>query len=757
MNKFFAISLFAVLSLMANASTYYGFKIGGVAVNSDNCNNVTGSNIKGSVKYDHNTKTVTLTNVTIKRTGSDNRAIYNESCDNLKVVCVGTDTLNARDAAPVRLEHATNISFYCEGSAKVVISGGSEGAIYLKNTSGDSGGHATSVTFNGGSYTVTSNGGYAIEGSGTMSSVYFSDDAKVTVQGTKGDLRHLGYVVFNGYETSNKAGRVVFRATGTGAAQFQEVAEVLKYSQSWYNLVSPQGAYFNTSSQTIAWSGGDITQQNIVFVQALPINNTNFPDAALRSALASYAQTYNGFLTLSEVNGIKMLQLNNKGLSTLQGIELFPNLEYLYCNDNNLTALDISKNPKLKIVYCINNKITSLDFSQNLELSELYCTNNEISVIVAIHDKLTKLYCGRNKINTLTLNAPLLNTLMCNNNDLKLLMSHSVPELKILDCSSNQLATFRIEDNTKLERIYCSHNRLTSLDVSAFTNLTYLDCSNNQLGFLNVSSNTALNSLFVQSNKINISMSALIDNLPSRPTWSTIYLADRDNPEEGNVVPFAKTMDARAKKWQPFYNKNDVWVEYESNPLVINATNFPDANFRNWLLAQDYGKDTYLIGEEIDTIYELSPRALDIADMTGVEHFTSLQRLNCELNNIRDRYMDMLIAQVPLTIVDGGFHLSNPNEPDYTENNYITNEQVKAAYNRGVIPFWFDGNDWIPYVYTLYERGDLNHDGQVNVGDVTALYVALLAGSDDLEYDLNGDGSVNAGDVSALYTIILGS
>ncbi len=52
--------------------------------------------------------------------------------------------------------------------------------------------------------------------------------------------------------------------------------------------------------------------------------------------------------------------------------------------------------------------------------------------------------------------------------------------------------------------------------------------------------------------------------------------------------------------------------------------------------------------------------------------------------------------------------------------------------------------------------GDLNGDGNVNTGDVSALYLALLAGSTDAKYDLNGDGNVNTGDVSALYGIIIG-
>ncbi len=53
-------------------------------------------------------------------------------------------------------------------------------------------------------------------------------------------------------------------------------------------------------------------------------------------------------------------------------------------------------------------------------------------------------------------------------------------------------------------------------------------------------------------------------------------------------------------------------------------------------------------------------------------------------------------------------------------------------------------------------KGDLNGDGNVNVGDVSALYKAILAGSTDSKYDINDDGNVNVGDVSALYKLILG-
>lgn len=51
--------------------------------------------------------------------------------------------------------------------------------------------------------------------------------------------------------------------------------------------------------------------------------------------------------------------------------------------------------------------------------------------------------------------------------------------------------------------------------------------------------------------------------------------------------------------------------------------------------------------------------------------------------------------------------------------------------------------------------GDVNRDGTVNTGDVSAIYNVILNGLVNPDADVNGDGSVNTGDVSAVYAIIL--
>ncbi len=68
--------------------------------------------------------------------------------------------------------------------------------------------------------------------------------------------------------------------------------------------------------------------------------------------------------------------------------------------------------------------------------------------------------------------------------------------------------------------------------------------------------------------------------------------------------------------------------------VVINDTNFPNANFRAWICST-YGKndgDT-LTATTIAAIININVSNNDIADLTGIEHFTALTTLNCSYNH----------------------------------------------------------------------------------------------------------------------------
>jgi len=84
---------------------------------------------------------------------------------------------------------------------------------------------------------------------------------------------------------------------------------------------------------------------------------------------------------------------------------------------------------------------------------------------------------------------------------------------------------------------------------------------------------------------------------------------------------------------------------------------------------------------------------------------------------------------------------------------------VKAHYIDGTESDWSDTR-----IVTLvdgghpYEVGDVNHDGNVNITDVTALINELLSGQGNacpMCADVNVDGNVNITDVTALINLLL--
>lgn len=72
--------------------------------------------------------------------------------------------------------------------------------------------------------------------------------------------------------------------------------------------------------------------------------------------------------------------------------------------------------------------------------------------------------------------------------------------------------------------------------------------------------------------------------------------------------------------------------------LEISAQNFPDANFRVWLTnpanLNGAGADGTLSAEELAAVTKLDLSGQNIADLTGIEHFTALESLNVSNNRL---------------------------------------------------------------------------------------------------------------------------
>lgn len=169
-------------------------------------------------------------------------------------------------------------------------------------------------------------------------------------------------------------------------------------------------------------------------------NPVNIQDEMFRRALIHLGidKDNNGIITQSEAEAASSLELTEWNISDLTGIDQFRNLDTLYCDYNNLSDIDLTKNIKLKFLCCCHNKLTSIDLTSNTSLTYLACGKN----------LLTSIDLSRNEA------------------------------LKELDCSENYLKELDISQNNGLVIIICTSNALLSLDVSKATQLRSLRCGN---------------------------------------------------------------------------------------------------------------------------------------------------------------------------------------------------------------------------------------------------------------------------------------
>ena len=148
--------------------------------------------------------------------------------------------------------------------------------------------------------------------------------------------------------------------------------------------------------------------KNLLFVLCLTTafnikaQTTAIPDSNFEQALINLGYDtvpINGSVLTSNISGVTYLDVFNKNISDLTGIEDFTALTYLYCGGNLLTSLDVTQNTALTDLYCGGNQLTSIDVTQNTALTYLYCAENQLtSLDVTQNTALTGLYCEGNQL-----------------------------------------------------------------------------------------------------------------------------------------------------------------------------------------------------------------------------------------------------------------------------------------------------------------------------------------------------------------------
>lgn len=373
------------------------------------------------------------------------------------------------------------------------------------------------------------------------------------------------------------------------------------------------------------------------------------------------------YVLTSRINTVAHLNVSNKNISDLTGIEDFIALTELDCSDNNLTSLNISSNTALTTLSCYLNEISNLDVSSNTDLTYLSCYSNELATLdmssnplltylscdynnltsldVSTNSALTYLSCFFNDLSALDISSStLLTDLYCDKNDLNALDITNNTALIHLQCFENNLATLDVSNNTLLEDITCYDNNLSELDVSNNTQLTYLSCYSNNISSLDVSNNILLNSLRCALNNLN---HLDVSNNPELTFLScqsnNLTELNVKNGTNNNITYF----NAKFNPDLTCIQVDDVaysdvhWYNIDTQSFFsaycgYDLTYVPDNLFEQVLIDLGYDDvlDDYVRTANINTLTSLYIAFEGINDLTGIEEFSALESLFCNNNNL---------------------------------------------------------------------------------------------------------------------------
>lgn len=366
----------------------------------------------------------------------------------------------------------------------------------------------------------------------------------------------------------------------------------------------------------------------------------------------------------------------------LDELDLTYNTELVYvnCSVNNLEELDISKNAKLYHLECYDNRIESVNISSNPALLTAarnnvitgfvgdgipvriysagnggydYWGNQTLSRSLVIDEDVDLVIEGENELTeeekALREMFPDMNfrvaVLEWYDTDADGLLSEEemeeiAAEYELYLCGLGISDLKGIEYFTGLKLLDCSSNNLETLDLSALTSLNELSCEYNKLNALDISNCTELSSLNCFKNNITAiditGIRCLCEALDGGSMTETI---EDEGENEFEIL---------------FYSAGYIFIDgigYDAYMRVDTGVTitrtlsageqavydmFPDAAFRRWVLDNyDRNNNRELDDDEMEAIQnekEIFVSQEEIADLTGIEQFVSLAKLNCEHN-----------------------------------------------------------------------------------------------------------------------------
>ena len=367
-----------------------------------------------------------------------------------------------------------------------------------------------------------------LSGLAWYSSFELSDFSFKTTEANVADFPVGSQFYFYGF-FSEESGRKMIVWNGTGEAR-------LFFSRTFGEAVLRSGAsgYLEvpTHSQYEGWA-----LENPENLDAyVPIV---FEDANFKAWLVPRFDT-DGDGEISRLEGRRITRIentNSDNVTSLKGIEYFPNLQVLTWTgmenwgDNGreitgqLTSVDASQNMQLQQLNVSRNHLTSISLPATSTLTSLSIDRNQFSSIdlsgcpnlkhlnVGVNQftslslsnlsYLETFYCYENQITSLDVNGcTSLQTLNFGTNQVSSIDIAALSRLTRLDCYDNPLTEINLGNCPQLQSLQCFSCRFTSLDLSSCPQLDFLHCESNQLTSLDVGNCTMLRTLYCSNNQI---------------------------------------------------------------------------------------------------------------------------------------------------------------------------------------------------------------------------------------------------------------
>ncbi len=434
-------------------------------------------------------------------------------------------------------------------------------------------------------------------------------------------------------------------------------------------------------------------------------------------------------LDVSMLSNLTALDCSGNRLTSLD-VTQNASLESLNCANNRLSGIDVSQNAELRELICSINSITSLNITTNTLLEKLNCGWNDFSASgldASNNTNLTWLNCASCYLSALDLSQnSALTFLRCNNNylarvdvsaspiltdaanngnigtsssvgsDADIYSDQEGTERLIVDRSlvivagdgvllnetnfpdtnfRSYLEQFDTDGDGSLRRkeiesiinIYCSLRSIRSLaGINYFPHLEILDCFGNQIDDLDLSNNTKLRKLDCSSNRI-----TTLDISPA-PKLVHTALTGRDAGSDSSRTGYADYSEDAA-------NPNTLWTDrgvtliwdHSGYSVAVDATHFPDENFRTSISSFDRNLDWALDTAELSVISTLTyGSSYSIGSFEGIELLPALTDLTIQYQPVSalDLSSNTLLKSI---VVTGNENLGGLNVRGVTALTYL--------------------------------------------------------------------------------------